>query len=356
MKNPGAEIEPVSTELSARQRSLGTPKWQFWVGLAISLVCLALALRDVDLNGVLLTLEQVNAGWLALAVLSVLATFVAKAIRWKLLFHASNRPPFKRAFTIQAIGMLLNTFAPARLGDLARAYLMGEAEGKSKVYTLGTVVVEKFIDLVLLFLSLVLLSQIALPGWLKSSPQELGLILLIGILVVGILLWKGNALLDWGRPLVRFLPAAWMEWIASHTREGLTSLDVFTQPWQLFWVIVWSVISWLLGLSTNILVFASLGLHLSLWVALVLFVVLQAGVALPSSPGRIGVFHYLTLITLMFFSVGKEAALGCGFILHLVVIGPIGIIGAICLWWEKVTWKTLADAAKKFGDLLKRAA
>jgi uncharacterized membrane protein YbhN (UPF0104 family) len=330
--------------------------WQFWVGLAISLVCLVLALRDVDLNEVLLTLEQVKAGWLVLAVLSVLATFVAKAIRWKLLFHVSNRPPLKRAFTIQAIGMLLNTFAPARLGDLARAYLMGEAEGKSKVYTLGTVIVEKFIDLCLLFLSFVLLSQIALPGWLKSSPQQLGLVLLIGIVVVSILLWKGNTLLEWGKPLAKFLPAAWMEWIASRARLGLNSLDVFRQPWQLFWVIFWSLISWLLGLSTNVLVFVSLGLHLSLWVALLLFVVLQAGVVLPSSPGRIGVFHYLTLITLLFFSVGKDAALGCGFVLHLVVVGPIGIIGAICLWWEKVTWVKMTDAAASLSKLLKRPA
>jgi hypothetical protein len=354
LSNPGAEIEPESTKLDPRQRSLITSWWQFWVGLAVSLVCLVLALRDVDLRGVLSTLAQVNGGWLALAVISVLATFIAKSIRWKFLFHVSNRPPLKRAFTIQSIGMLLNTFAPARLGDLARAYLMGEAEGKSKVYTLGTVVVEKFIDLFLLFLSFVLLSQIALPGWLNRSPVQLGLILLIGILGVCILLWKGNPLFIWGRSLTKFLPAAWTEYIVSRTRLGLNSLDVFRQPWQLFWVIFWSVISWLLGLSTNVLVFASLGLNLSLWVALLLFVVLQAGVALPSSPGRIGVFHYLTLITLLFFSVGKEAALGCGLILHLVVVGPIGIIGAVCLWWEKVTWIKMTEATVKLKELLKR--
>jgi glycosyltransferase 2 family protein len=355
LKNPQTEIEPVATELNARQRPLAT-SWQFWAGLVISLVCLGLALREVDLKGVLATLEQVNAGWLALAVLSVLATFVAKAVRWKLLFHVSNRPPVKRAFNIQAIGMLLNTFAPARLGDLARAYLMGEAEGKSKVYTLGTVVVEKFIDLFLLFLSLALLTQIALPGWLKTSPQQLGLILLVIIVVVGILIWKGNALFERARPLVKFIPATWIEWISSHTRLGLNSLDVFRQPWQLFWVIVWSVISWTLGVSTNFLVFTSLGLHLSLWVALLLFVVLQSGVALPSSPGRIGIFHYLTLITLVFFAVGKDAALGCGFILHLVVIGPIGIVGAICLWREKVTWVKMTGATAHLRDWLKRPA
>jgi uncharacterized protein (TIRG00374 family) len=330
--------------------------WQFWVGLAISLVCLVLALRDVDLNGVLLTLYQVNAGWLILAVLSVLATFVTKSIRWKFLFHASNRPSLKRAFSIQAIGMLLNTFVPARMGDLARAYLMGEAERKSKVYTLGTVIVEKFIDLLSVFLILLfLLTQIALPGWLAGSPLRLGTGLFIGVILIGVLVWKGDRVLVWGQRLFTILPNAWADWLANRTQLGLQSLEVFRQPGQLLWVIFWTLVSWLLALSTNTLVFAAMGLHLSLWVALVLLVVLQVGVALPSSPGRIGVFHYLTLITLLYFSVGREAALGCGVILHLVVIGPIGIVGVASLWWEKVTWKTLAEAAKKFGDLLKRA-
>ena len=55
----------------------------------------------------------------------------------------------------------------------------------------------------------------------------------------------------------------------------------------------------------------------------------------------------------MFFAVDRETALSSGVILHLVVIGPIGIVGALCLWWEKITWNTLARATSQLKEFFK---
>ena len=77
-----------------------------------------------------------------------------------------------------SVGMMMNSFLPARLGDFTRAYLIGEAESDSKVYVLGTVAVEKVADLLFLLLSLmVLLSQMALPEWLSGSARGMALML-----------------------------------------------------------------------------------------------------------------------------------------------------------------------------------
>ena len=74
----------------------------------------------------------------------------------------------------------MNAFLPVRLGDFARAYLMGEAEGDSKVFVLGTVVMEKVADLLFLLISLmVLLSQMVLPAWLAGSARGMALVLAI---------------------------------------------------------------------------------------------------------------------------------------------------------------------------------
>ncbi len=352
-------IERPKPALSAR---LTLPSWQFWLGLVVSLVCLVLALRDVDYAGVMAGLSNINGWLLLLAIFSVLATFLVKAIRWKMLFQAVNRPPVQKAFSIQAIGMLFNTFAPARLGDLARAYLMGESEETSKVYVLGTVVVEKFLDLIfLLFAMALVLSQIVAPDWFTpgftgsgSSAGRLVIVTLLGGVVFGLLIWKGPLVSGWLRRLFKFLPAAWVKWLDAQLSLGIQSLDVFRQPGQLAGVLGLSLLSWLLAASTNVLVLAAMGLRLSIWASVLLLVVLQAGLSVPSSPGRIGVFHYLTLITLMFFAVDRETALSSGVILHLVVIGPIGIVGALCLWWEKVTWNTLARATAQLRELFKR--
>ena len=350
--------------------------WQFWVGLVVSLVCLGLAVRDVNFGKIGVILNQVMWGWLILAVLSVIVTFCVKALRWQLLFLPDKRPPSFKAFSIQSIGMLLNTFAPARLGDLARAYLLGESEHESKFYVLGTVAVEKLIDLLFtLFIFLLLLSHMVLPDWLTGPFPLLIWGILIGFILVGALVIKGDWFVDWirfhlfrinpekpeeasntGETISRFraLPWRWVNWASSRARFALRSLDVFRQPRQLFWVALWSTVSWLLSALTNYLVFEAIGLKLSIWTAFLLLLVLQIGVAVPSSPGRIGVFHYLTLITLTFSGVENNIALSYGVLLHLIVVGSIGVVGMLCLWWEKVTWSKLAEMTGQFNALVKK--
>ena len=330
--------------------------WQFWLGLVVSLACLTLSLREIDFNQAAIILTQVNGGWLGLAVLSVLATLVIKAVRWQWLFSKEKTPTFRRAFTIQGIGMLLNTFAPARVGDLARAYLMGEAEDENTFYVFGTVVVEKLLDLAFLLVTMViLLTQVAFPAWLVNSAYRLALGGGIGIILVVLLVWKGENLLRWTTARLHLLPS-WCsrEFLEKQTRFGLLGFRVLGQPRQMVWVLSLSFASWVAAGLTNYLTFVSIGLKVPIAASFFLLFVLQAGLSLPSSPGRIGVFHYLTLITLLFFSVAKDTALSCGVILHLVVIGPIGLVGIACLWMERITWVKLEKRVSVFRYLLKR--
>jgi glycosyltransferase 2 family protein len=358
--------------------------WQFWLGLVVSLVTLVLALRGINLGQVAKVIERVNGWWVALAVLSVLATFSVKAFRWRLLFAPGRRPSLSRSFSIQAIGMLLNTFTPARLGDMARAYLMGEAEKESKFYVLGTVAVENVLDLFfLVLLVLLLFTRMFLPVWLVDFLPLMAGGVLAGVALIGVLALKGDRLLDWiyahlqaanskGLPDVapageeqgrkgagfrrgmRFVPHAWVDWAVKRVHLVLLSLEVFRRPGQLLGVLGWSVVSVLLSASTDYLVFLAIGLHTSFWSALFLLAVMQAGLFIPSSPGRIGVSYYLTMVALVFLGVDNNVALSCGVILHLVVVGLVGIVGMLCLWWEKVTWKKLAEAVTGLNVRLKK--
>jgi uncharacterized membrane protein YbhN (UPF0104 family) len=103
-------------------------------------------------------------------------------------------------------------------------------------------------------------------------------------------------------------------------------------------LLFWSLLVWFFGWLTNYLVFLSLGIPLSFQAAIVLLVILQIGVVVPSSSGRIGVFHYLTILGLSLFGISKEAAFGYAVILHLVVYGSIAILGVLGIWREKEAW------------------
>jgi len=138
------------------------------------------------------------------------------------------------------------------------------------------------------------------------------------------------------------------------TRYGLASLVVVRRPRRLIGLIGWSLIVWLLSALTNHLAFLALELAMPVWAPLLLLVVLQVGVAVPSSPGRIGVFQYLTILTLALFSIEKEVALGYSVVLYLVVYAPIAVLGAWGFGHEKITWGRLVEAAARFSESRKR--
>jgi hypothetical protein len=75
-----------------------------------------------------------------------------------------------------------------------------------------------------------------------------------------------------------------------------------------------------------------------------LLVVLQAGVAVPSTPGKIGVFHYLCMIALSVFGVPATISLAYGLTLHALVVGGISIWAATAMWRHSWGLRRLAQA------------
>lgn len=336
-----------------QRRGLGS--WQLWIGVVFSLGFLWLALRDVDLSATANALRRVNVLILSAAVASYVFSTAAKAIRWQLLLAVRKAPSFERAFSVLSVGMMVNSFLPARLGDFTRAYLMGEAEADSKVYVLGTIMVEKVADLLFLMLLLtVLLSQMTLPEWLAGSARGMAIVLAILVPCFILLAWQRDFFLRVVEWISRFVPSVLREWLVQQTRYGLASLDVVRRPRLLFGLLGWSLIIWILSALTNYLVFLALELVLPFWASLLLLVVLQVGAAVPSSPGRIGVFQYLAILTLSIFAVNKDLALGYSIVLYLVVYVPIVLIGGYYLWREKITWQKLSEAATKLNRLVGR--
>jgi len=325
--------------------------WQLWIGIIFSLIFLILALRGVDLKMTATTLRGTNILILCAAACCFVFSTAAKAFRWRILLVSRRTPSFMRAFLILSIGLMVNAFLPARLGEFARAYLMGEAEADSKIYVLGTIVLEKVVDLLFLLLSLfMLLLWMRLPEWLIGLARGTALILLILVISLIFLLWKKELLLNLLEKTSRILPPRWQEWLVRQARYGLSSLDVIRKPRLMIGLFGWSLIIWVLSTMTNTLVFLAMKLSMPIWVSLLLLVVLQVGTAVPSSPGRIGVFQYLVVLCLSLIALDKNVALGYSIALYLVVYISIALLGVWGLWHEKITWGRLTHAALRFSE------
>ncbi|MDD2695461.1 MAG: lysylphosphatidylglycerol synthase transmembrane domain-containing protein [Anaerolineales bacterium] len=324
------------------------PNWQVWVGAAISLGCLYLAFRGVQLEPLLAQLGRASASWLLLSLGVSLATLLAKAARWRALFAPPRLPNRGRAFAIQSIGMLFNLYMPARLGDLARAYLMGESEGMSKTYVLGTIVLEKFFDLAMLLISVgLLVTQLAIPVWLIGPSETTALLLGGVVLALVVLTLRPDPALKLVERASVLIPADGRGWVRRQTQNALASLQVLRSPVHTLRIVLWTLLIWTLGFVTNYLVFLAVGFALPIWAAIFLLAVLQIGIAVPSSPGRIGVFHYLTVLSLDFFAIDHQAGQGYSLALYAVAILPPTLAGAYFVWREKITWSKLQAAAER---------
>jgi uncharacterized protein (TIRG00374 family) len=247
---------------------------------------------------------------------------------------------------------MINTFLPGPLGEVGRAYLMGDAEAESKVYVLGTVVVERIADLFFLLVSIILLlSQMALPGWLVSPARGTEIALLVLVPCFILVVWQKNLILRLLHWAVRFVPLGWRDWLIREAQFAFDSLDSVRRPWLLAGLIFWSFLVFFSSALTNYLVFLAFGMTLPFWAALLLLVVLQVGTQIPSSPGGVGIFQYLIILTLSFFNMDKNLALGYSLLLYLVASIPIILIGGYSLWHEKITWDELHKAATILGRL-----
>jgi uncharacterized membrane protein YbhN (UPF0104 family) len=297
-------------------RPSGRGRWlRLTLGTVLSAGVIYWLSRSLDVSHSLAAMRAARAGWLLFALVTVLLTLWARLLRWQVLLDSSrvSRSGILRALVL---GQLVNLILPARLGDLGRAYLIAGDGYPSQARALGTLVVEKLWDvLVLVGLVLALSFWQSLPAWAIAPARlaaAMGGLLLAGVVI---LLLSRRRLSD----LALFRRWPWLARLMRQLSDGLATVH---RPRVMLAAGAWSLFVWLFGALTNLGVLKALGLPGALSVALFLLAVLQLGVAVPSVPGRIGVFEGLCVLALTFVGVDASLALAYGLVLHVVVLLP----------------------------------
>jgi len=317
---------------------------RFWLGIGISIICLALAVKDVRFADVLAALQGANYALLLITILLTVVGMAARAMRWQLLFYPQRGLPFPRFFTVINIGYLLINVLPARLGDVARAYLLGALIGVSKARTLSTIIVERVTDVLVILLFLATLVFIMpVPDWVAQS----GTLLAAGFVSLAVLLVLLARFRDTGLRLmhriVRFVP--WLDrealWhLVDSLIDGLVILRYWRPALALF---VGSIFIWLLSVLQFYSVMEAFGLALPITAAVLVLCVTALGMTVPSSPGYIGVWEYIIVLVLSLFGVDKSRALSCALVLHATVYLTTTALGVLSLWRESLAMAILRE-------------
>src|SRR5512143_528880 len=151
-------------------------KWQFWVGLLISVVFIWLALRGLRLEEFWDAVKQANYLWLLPGIGVYFIGVWVRAWRWHYLLGPIKKIPTRTMFPITTIGYMGNNIYPARAGEVLRAVILKRHEGVPVSASLATIIVERIFDGVVMlgfvFINLSKLAELTGESGFVGSIQQ----------------------------------------------------------------------------------------------------------------------------------------------------------------------------------------
>lgn len=322
-------------------------QWRFWLGIVISLICLVLVLWKIDFREVLNALKRANYAWLIPASLPYVGTIVSKVLRWQLLFPSEHTGIRRgKLFSALMISYALNTILPARLGELARAYVIGETEGLSKSLALSTIIVEKVLDVLTLILFLVLLlHSMTLPAWVQRPALIMAPLFLCLFAIILALTYQRERTLRLASSVLKPIPGLGGEQMLHSLDSALGGFDVLRSVRRNILLWGWSLAVWITGALFILFVMFAFHIEAPASAAVLALCVTSLGMTVPSSPGYIGIYHWLIVSTLLIFAVDRELALSFAFALHALTFLPLTLVGIFCMIRENYSLQRLEREA-----------
>jgi len=305
------------------------------IGVLISVACLYLVLRGVDLGQTASLLGTARLPWLGLAVVGVTADLAFRALRWQRLIAPIKPVPLLRLSGYMLVGYLANNVLPARLGELVRSHYLGDREGISRSATRGTVVVERVVDTVVLVgIGAAAILILNVRGVVVSAI--LVGVALAGLLVVALAVALAAHRLPGAGRIAAFL-GRWprVKGIVLRLRDGLR---VAALPRTIAASALLSVAAWSCTVLAVLAVGQSLGIELTAGEGALLAAGTNLATAIPSGPGYLGTFEYAGQTIAAAFGLPASRGLALALLIHvltLVVSSVGGVLAIVRLGWTR---------------------
>jgi uncharacterized protein (TIRG00374 family) len=321
------------TQALKENKNRSNPKRWFGVilGIAISAVTIYLVFQWAGWDPLIEALSRVDLWLVALAMIVFLISMLARALSWRELLDRK----FSLLQVLAALneGYLLNNILPWRLGEFGRAILLGRKGASGTLTVLSTIFVERMLDVFIAFSILVALLPTAagLPE-ARRTGLILASILVAGAIVVWFLLRDST----WIQRLFARLPGDASRWEVFWQRIQ-RGLMVLREPSRFLRSLSWLGLSWFLAGIQYWLVLRAVVPEANLLWAFFMLTVTLLGIAVPSSPGFIGVFEAAGVLALSVFNVPRGDALAASLLIHGIVYVLGSLLGAVAITREGET-------------------
>ncbi len=310
--------------------------------VAVSAFFLWIALRGVDFQEVLKSIQQAEFGWIVISLVGISFGLWLRGVRWQGLLDF--KPSLIRTSHILNLGFMLNLL-PFRVGEVARS-LMIAREGVAVVTAATSVVLERLIDTLIVVIMLVFsITRIPnTPPEIIQSTTVFGVVVVVGFTVMVFFARFpniGHSVLAFVERIFPFLKRLGLDRLFEQLLIGLKPL---THVKSALHAIIWTIISWTASFVTLYALVRALNIpngdaspldeNARILLTLLSLAFASLGNAIPLSVAGFGPFEATIIIAGQTMGIPKESAVSLGFLFHginIVGYAVWGIVGLLAL-------------------------
>ncbi len=329
----------------------------------VTFVFLYFFFRKVEWKEVLGYLTTVDLKIFIILILITPVHFVTRAIRWYyLLKHEKKKIRFSNLVSGYAVGFTVSFIFPGRLGELARPLYVAQKEKMSKGFAMGTVVVERTFDILImcLLLGIFILSNPPYPSYFHVNEEAfsdlhlwgvIGFALALSVLVIALFLYffKEKAL-----SIITFflkpVPLKISQRILRVFEEFIQGLKFFHSAGNLIVYILLTFAVWLGIMFYYWIFFFAYDMSYPYFFLIPYLFLTMVGASIPT-PGMAGGFHFFSREGMTnFLGIEYNQAVAMTLVIHAIQFVVTCLIGYAILWKEHMSLfqlKKLGEAAEE---------
>ena len=333
--------------ISINDKILSMKKWQFWLGVVISVFFIWFSLKGLRLEEFWTKIQTANYWWLFPGIAVYFVGVWARAWRWHYLLRPVKSVPTTEMFPITTIGYMGNNIYPARAGEVLRAVILKRKTGIPVTASLATIIVERIFDGVVMlsfvFINLGELAKLQGDSGFVGNIQQValyGTLAFVAALAVFLLAsmfpQKTISLADW--LFAKTLPNALRQKVMGMAHKFLDGLASLRSPFTILMVFITSTVIWLLETLKYWFVMHAFNFSVSFFALMLMNGIVNLATTIPSAPGYIGTFDAPGIAVLSAYGVDKAVAAAYTLTLHAALWIPITVLGAYYLSREGIHW------------------
>ncbi|GAB6269215.1 MAG: hypothetical protein STSR0002_19570 [Smithella sp.] len=321
------------------------------LGILISVVLVYLSIRGINLQDVFRDLQRIQFSYVISFIILIMLMQWLRSYRWGVMLQPMEKIDQLSLFSVTSVGFLAIASIPARIGELARPYLISKRSSIKMSSALGTILVERIFDsFTVLAIAIIILFFTDLPPWMIKSSIIFFLLALVMFCFIIFLILRRDAALKLINGILRKLPGKFAHKIDELIHHFIDGFQIITNIKLFLYLFFLSALIWLVDVLAIYMLLESFGFGLPVMASFVLMIILIVGIAIPTAPGYIGNWHFACVLALSLFGLAKAEALSFALVYHFLSMIIVVVLGVAFLPFNKFS---IPDMKNQINNITK---